>query len=201
MPVDTEFAIMSLYPEQIRAIDFLRLKGTQAELPKLREQLAKAFVTLEALAEDVPPAFRAVRPREGAWSVHEVIDHLVVTHTLAEGELRELIAGRRSVGEPIAAGLVSDDPFAVSWDVLLDRLRQVHRDFLDAANAGDEDTPLDLRTPIVLVVKVPGADGTPTPVAWSHDLDWKAYVQAFRFHTLEHVEQIKRMLSELAESN
>ena len=62
MSIDTEFEIMSLYPEQIRAIDFLRLKGTQAELPKLREQLVKAFVTLETLADDVPPAWRAVRP-------------------------------------------------------------------------------------------------------------------------------------------
>ena len=201
MPVDTEFEITSLYPEQIRAIEFLRVKGTQAELPKLRAQLAKAFMTLESLADDVPPAWRAVRPREGAWSVHEVIDHLIVTHTLAASELRELVAGRRPTGKPFAPGLVSDDPFAVSWDALLGQLRQVHRDFLDAANAGQEDTPLDLRTPIVLVVKVPGADGKPTPIAWSHDFDWKAYVQAFRFHTLEHVEQIKRTLAELAESN
>ncbi|MCC6155267.1 MAG: DinB family protein, partial [Candidatus Hydrogenedentes bacterium] len=185
---------MSLYPEQIRAIDFLRLKGTQAELPKLREQLVKAFVTLETLADDVPPAWRAVRPRGGAWSVHEVVDHLVATHRLAASELRELVAGRRPVGEPIAPGLVSDDPFAVTWDALVSQLREVHRDFLDAANAGEEDTPLDLRTPIVMVVKVPGADGKPTPIAWSYDLDWKAYVQAFRFHTLEHVEQIKRIL-------
>ncbi|MCC6794625.1 MAG: DinB family protein [Candidatus Hydrogenedentes bacterium] len=201
MQVDTEFAIMGLYPEQIRAIDFLRLKGTQAALPKLREKLAKAFLTLETLADDVPPAWRAVRPREGAWSVHEVIDHLVVTHALAAGELQELIAGRLPKGEPFAPGLVSEDPFAVSWGALLGQLREVHRNFLDAANAGTEDTALDVRTPIVLVVKVPGEDGKPTPIAWRHDFDWKAYVQAFRYHTLEHVEQIKRILAELAESN
>ena len=201
MPVDTEFQMMSLFPEQVRAIDFLRLNGTQAELPRLRAQLLKAFVKLEDLVDEVPPALRAARPRKGAWSVHEVIDHLVVTHTLAVGELRELVAGRRPAGAPISAGLVSEDPFAVSWDTLLGRLRAVHGDFLDAANAGNDDTPLNLRTPIVMVVKVPGADGKPAPIAWSCDLDWKAYVQAFRFHTLEHVEQIKRILPELAESN
>lgn len=201
MLIDAEFGIVNLFPEQIRAIDFLRMKGTQAEIPKLRAELVKAFLTLENLVDDVPPALRGARPREGAWSVHEVIDHLVATHTLAAGELRELVAGRRPVGEPIAPGLVSDDPFAITWDALVSQLREVHRDFLDAANTGEKDTPLDLRTPIVMVVKVPGADGKPTPIAWSYDLDWKAYVQAFRFHTLEHVEQIKRILAELAESN
>jgi hypothetical protein len=189
--------IISLYPEQVRALDYLRIKGTMAPRQRLKEQLAAAFVKLEGTVFDVPRAKRETRPCESAWSVHEILDHLVVTHERAVSELRDLIEGRRPAGEPIPPGLVSDAPFAATWDSLVERLRQVHRDFLDAVNGTDDGTALDVRAPIVMVVKVPGKDGKPTPISWTYELDWKAYGQAFRVHTLDHVEQIKRTLAEL----
>ena len=47
----------------------------------------------------------------------------------------------------------------------------------------------------ILKVEEPGRE--PTPVASEHELDWKALVQAFRVHTVEHRRQIERVLAEL----
>lgn len=187
--------VISLYPEQVRAMDYLRLKGTVAPLAQLRSQIQAAFDKLESVIASVPPGLRQVAPADRAWTIHEILDHVVVCHEWAVRELRGLIAGTCPEGEPIPPGLVSAAPFETSWRSLEERLHSMHRDFLDAVNAADERVSLEVRAPVVMVVKVPGADGKPTPVAWTYDLDWKAYAQAFRVHTLEHVEQINRTLA------
>ena len=79
--------LISLDPEQVRALDSLRIKGTMAPRQRLKPHLATAFAKLEGTASEVAPEKREARPSEGAWSVHEILDHLVVTHE------RETVSG------------------------------------------------------------------------------------------------------------
>ncbi|NUM54984.1 MAG: DinB family protein [Candidatus Hydrogenedentes bacterium] len=195
MTTALELDITSLYPEQVRAMDYLRLRGTVAPIARIREQVASTFAKLEATLSEVPAGLRQVAPREGAWTIHEVLDHLVETHERAVIELRGLTAGKRPETEPIPPGLTSNNPFAASWQSLTDRLHRMHEDFLDAIGRADEATSLHVKAPVVMVVKVPDENGKPAPRAWTYELDWKAYAQAFRVHTIEHIEQIKRTIA------
>jgi hypothetical protein len=145
----------------------------------------------------VSPAHRILRSRQGAWSIQEVVDHLVLTNRPAAEELRGLIEGRRPQGNPIPASLLSDDPFSTPWEALIEQLQAVQRELLEIAGKADDTVRLDVRAPLVMVVKVPGEDGVPKPTEWLHEVDWKGYVQAFRVHTLQHLEQIKRIMAEL----
>jgi hypothetical protein len=43
-------------------------------------------------------------------------------------------------------------------------------------------------------------DGSTRPVTWNEDLDWKAYVQGVRGHTLQHLSQVQRILGALGEA-
>ena len=192
---------MNLYPEQVRALEYLRRKGSEAPIERIAGQLSSAFAAIETALGSVPVEFRAKRPREGAWCIHEIADHLVITNKAAVAELCDLIHGRRPQGGPIPASLLSEAPFSTPWDLLLEQLHGVHKAFLDAFKTGKDDTSVDVHAPIVMVVKVTGDDGKRKPVAWLDELDWKAYAQGFRMHTLEHLEQLKGTLTALGGVN
>ncbi len=188
---------MELRPEQQRALDYLRRKGTEAPVAQLRDHLAATFRELESLLEVVPATWRAASPGPGRWSVHEVVDHLVVSHRQAVEQLRLLVAGTRP-GEAVPPGLQSERPLDRAWDDLVAELRAIHRVFVELVSAAPETLALDLKAPIAMVVKVASESGELAPLAWEHELDWKAFAQAFRSHTLEHRGQIARNLDELA---
>jgi hypothetical protein len=188
---------LDLHPNQVRALEYLRRKGTEASNERIAEQLSSAFETMEAILLTVPADVRTKRPREGAWCIHEIVDHLVITNKGAVSELHDLVQGRRPQGGPIPASLLSEAPLSTPWDLLLEQLHGVHKGFLEAFKSGTNETSVTVRAPIVMVVKLEGEDGKRKPVAWLDELDWKAYSQAFRMHTLEHVEQVKRTLAAL----
>ena len=188
---------MDLRPEQRRALDYLRRKGTEATPAQLRDHLATTFHEFESLLAIVPPAWRAAPPGPGRWSAHEVVDHLVVSHRGAVEQLRLLLAGSRPRAA-VPPGLRSERPLDRSWDELFAELRAIHRAFVDLVTTAPENQSLDVKAPIAMVVKVPNDAGELTPLVWEHELDWKAFAQAFRSHTLEHRTQIARSLSELA---
>ena len=93
--------------EQVRMREYLRDKGDRLPLAEVRARVAGAFDTMEALLAPVSAAEAAGRPLPGEWSIHEVVDHLVLTHAPSVGELVDLLAGRRPAGPPIPAGLQS----------------------------------------------------------------------------------------------
>ncbi len=191
---------MDLSSEQQRALDYLRRKGTEAPVERLREHVAGTFAELEALLDGVPPALRAVPPGPGRWSVQEVVDHLVESHRPALVQLRSLVAGERPAGGPVPASLQSAAPHERPWDDLVAELRQIHRGFRKVlADAGD-DVSLAVTGPIVMVVKVADASGALTPEASEHELDWKAFAQVFRVHTLQHRDQIRATLADLVQA-
>lgn len=186
-----------LRPEQEAALAYARSRGTEAPVAAIAERLARTFGELDALLAEVPADVAARKPASGGWSVHEVADHLVVSHRLAVEQLRELLAGREPAGGPIPAGLQSEAPDATPWRELADELSRVHAAFLQAVRAAPDDTPLDPQAPIVMVVQCARPDGTHEPVHWVQDFDWKAFAILFRMHAHQHLGQIRRVLAEV----
>lgn len=180
---------MDLHPQQLAALDYLRRKGTEATAPQLYGHVTKTFQEFEAFLDRVPPALRSTKPSVREWSAHEVIDHLVESHRPAVEQLRSLVAGERPATEPIPASLQSENPFGKSWDDLVAELREIHRAYLGLIEGAPEAA--DVTTPVVMVIKI-----GKVPVTWEAELDWKAYAQAFRVHTVEHRTQIERTLAE-----
>lgn len=181
--------------EQVRMRDYLRDKGDQLPLAEVRARVAGAFDTMESLLAPVSAAEATGHPLPGEWSIHEVVDHLILTHAPSVGELVDLVAGRRPAGPPIPAGLQSADPRARPWDALRSALHAQHAAALRVLD-GARDIPTDARAPVVAVVNVRGSDGREAPLHWEEEIAWKAYaVFAFRLHTLDHIGQVRKLLA------
>lgn len=186
---------MTLRPEQEAALRYAQAKGTEAPLASIRERVAGTFSQIEELLASLPEEVVQVRPGAGRWCVQEVVDHLIESHRPAVEQLRSLIAGVPPAGDPIPASLQSADPLGQPWPDLVQRLRKIHRSYLAALDSASDETPLEAKTPVLMVVKVREEDGRTVPVEWLHDFDWKAYAVIFRAHTLEHIAQIERTLA------
>lgn len=182
-------------PEQTRAIEYLRDRGTRAPLAEIRKGVADAFAAFEAAVAGVRTEEARLRPFPGEWTVHEVVDHLVETHRPSVAELRDLLAGRSPAGPPIPAGLQSAAPLARPWDGLCGGLRALHAEALGVLDGAHEHTPLTARAPLVMVINVPEPDGRRVPLHWEEALDWKAYAIVFRLHVLDHLGQVRRLLA------
>lgn len=189
---------MNLRPEQIQALQYARRKGSESSIDSIRARVRRTFADLEALLQAVPLDLTAVRPAPSKWSVHEIVDHLVVSHRRAVVELRTLVEGESPASGPIPAGLVSGDPFARPWPLVVEDLEAVHRDFVEVLASASDETSLAARAPVVMVVQCANAGGGVEPVEWVESFDWKAHAILFRAHTLEHLQQVRRTLDSLA---
>ncbi len=98
---------MTLRPEQVKAKEYLHAKGTRLTAPQIHERVTAGFAALEALLDGVTEAEARTR------------------HRPSLEELRDLLAGRRPPGEPIPAGLQSNDPMARPWPELVDELKRI----------------------------------------------------------------------------
>lgn len=185
----------TLRPEQVQALEYVRRQGTEAAVDAIRAKAARTFGELEALLAGVPERVTSLAPTPGKWSLHEIVDHLVTSHRRAVAELASLVSGESPAGDPIPAGLVSPEPFARRWPLLVADLEAVHRDFLAVLDSASDDTTLTARAPVVLVVKCGTSDGRFEPVEWVESFDWKAHAILVRVHTLEHLQQIQRTLA------
>jgi hypothetical protein len=183
-------------PERTAALEYLRRKGTDAPVAKLLSGLRSTFRTFEQTIERVPEAVRSRRPGATAWSVHEIVDHLVQTHRPAVRELRALCAGVPPDGGPIPARLRSANPFDRTWAALVVDLMDVHAQVVGLVEEAGDTTPVTAKAPFVIVVKSQGP-GAPEVIEWVEALDWKAYAQALRIHTHEHNAQVERTLTAL----
>ena len=151
---------MSEREEQLRMREYLRDKGDALPLAEVRERVAAAFRSMEALLAPVSAPDAAERPWPGEWTIHEVVDHLILTHAPSVAELRELLAGRRPAGPPIPAGLLSPDPFARPWPALREALHAQHAAALRVLD-GARDVPTEARAPVVAVVNCATRTGGP----------------------------------------
>jgi hypothetical protein len=183
-------------PERTAALDYLRRKGTDAPASRLLAGLRATFQRFEQTIDRVPDGVCARRPQPAAWSVHEVVDHLVETHRPAAIELRTLCAGASPDGPPIPARLTSPAPLSRDWRTLVNELKGVHADILAIVQRAGDTASLEPTAAFVMVVKVTGESG-PEVLEWIDRLDWKAYAQALRLHTHEHAAQVERTLTAL----
>ena len=121
---------MTLRPEQIKAREYLRGKGTLLPAAQIHARVGAAFAAMEALLDGVSLAEARTRSIPGEWTVQEVVDHLVETHRPSLEELRDLLADRRPRGGPIPAGLQSTDAMDRRYGDLMTALRTVHAEIL-----------------------------------------------------------------------
>jgi DinB superfamily len=184
-------------PERTAAMDYLRRKGTEAPASRLLAGLQSTFQKFEQTIDRVPEAWRTERPAATSWSVQEIVDHLVESHRPAVVELRDLLAGISPATGPIPARLTSPNALERPWSTLTQELKSVHTDILDVVAGATEDAAsLLARAPFVMVIKVSGEAG-PQVLEWVEALDWKAYAQALRVHTHEHLAQVERTVAAL----
>jgi hypothetical protein len=179
-----------LTPEQTRAVEYLRRSGTQAPVADIRRKVAETFRELDELVAGIPEEVVRIRPRQGRWCVQEVVDHLIVSHRPACDELADLLQGKVPEGDPIPAHLQSPDVMEKEWPALVREMSAVHGRFASLVAEAPEDTPLQARAPLIMVI-----DG----MEWIEELDWKAYAIAFRAHAMGHARQIRGILEELGE--
>ena len=94
------------------------------------------------------------------------------------------------MGEPIPAHLQSPAAMEKEWPGLVREMSAVHGRFAALVAGAPEDTSLEVRAPLVMVIN---------GLEWIEELDWKAYAMAFRAHGLGHAGQIRAILAELGE--
>lgn len=187
---------MTLRPEQLKAREYFEQKGTRLPVAQIRERVAASFTAIEEMLGAVSETDARRRPLPGEWSVHEVVDHLVVTHRPTIGELRDLLEGRNPAGPPIPAGLQSASPLARRWPDLLADLHALHAEALGLLAGASDSIPMAARAPIIMVVNVREPDGRQQPLHWIEALDWKAYAAVgLRLHVLDHLSQVKKTMA------
>lgn len=190
-----------LLPEQVRAMDYLARKGSLASVDRLSEQLRAAFAAVEELFDLVAADEREAIPAPGKWSPHEILDHLVLSHGPAIPQLASLLQGVSPPGVAIPAGLQSPAGERAEWVKLRVALGKIHQELLDLIAAASDDLSLEPKAVVEIVVKVAARDGSMEPVHWLEQLDWKAFAQAIRVHTLEHQNQLQRALQAVRITN
>lgn len=176
-----------MHDEQRRALDYLARKGTNAPVETLRAQLRGAFAQIETRFDAVSVARRGVAPAPGKWSAHQILDHLVLSHGPAVPQFASVLRGVTPGGVAIPANLQSSDADRAPWDALRTQLGEIHAEFLSLIDGASDDVPLDAKAVVEIVVKVDSQ-----PLHWLEDLDWKAFIQGVRVHTLEHLAQLER---------
>ena len=189
---DTEAALRA------RVRDYLRDNGTHASTAVIRRRVATAFDNLEKCLRAVDAGRAARRAWPAQWSLHDIADHLVETHRPSRDELRDLLAGRRPAGPPIPASLLSPDPLARPWPVLLDDLARVHAEIVADLDAAPDDWPTDVRARVVVVMNAEATDGAIVALTWEDEIDWKAYAVFLRLHAIDHLNQARKVLAALS---
>jgi DinB superfamily len=177
----------AMHAEQQRALDYLARKGTAAPAETLRAQLRDAFAKTEQAFDAVEGALRGRQPKPGKWSPHEILDHLVISHGPAVPQFASLLDGVDPEGIAIPADLHRDQ--RPPWDALRAELGDIHQQFLRLVDGATDQHSLAPKAAVEMVIKVDG-----TPVHWIERIDWKAFIQALRVHTLEHLNQLERTL-------
>ena len=183
-------------PEQIRALAYLKRKGTGAPIELLRLRMADSFADFETMIASVPPSLRRRSPAPGRWSAQEVVDHLIESHRPAVAQLEALLKGLAPEGGAVPASLQSTDPLSRDWVELVTELKRVHASLISLLEQASDSCSLEVCVPVMMVLK----DASQDVVQWEEQLDWKAFAQTLRIHTIEHRFQIERTLSELSDS-
>ncbi|HVS82862.1 MAG TPA: DinB family protein [Pyrinomonadaceae bacterium] len=187
-------------PEQVRALAYLKRKGTDAPIELLRQRIADAFADFETMIASVPPSLHRRSPAPDRWSAQEVVDHLIESHRPAVAQLESLLKGLTPETGAVPASLQSTDPLSRNWDELVAELKHIHASLISLLEDASDSCSLEVRVPVTMVMKADDRLGRQGSVQWEEQLDWKAFAQTLRVHTIEHRSQIERTLRELSDS-
>ena len=83
---------------------------------------------------------------------------------------------------------------------LVAELKHIHTSLISLLEDASDSCSLELRVPVTMVMKADDPLGPQDKVQWEEQLDWKAFAQTLRVHTIEHRSQIERTLRELSDS-
>lgn len=187
-------------PEQVRALAYLKRKGTDAPIELLRQRITEAFADFEKMIASVPPSLRLRSPGPDRWSAQEVVDHLIESHRPAVAQLESLLKALTPETGAVPPSLQSADPLSRNWDELVAELKQIHASLISLLEGASDSCSLEVRVPVTMVMKADDRSGPHASVQWEERLDWKAFAQTLRVHTIEHRSQIERTLRELSDS-
>ena len=173
-----------------RIMAHIRSRGTDADPAAVHQKLAAAYATFDGLLAGLSAEAATAVPAQGEWSVRDVADHLLESERPGLDELRCLIAGEAPPGPPIPASLRSRAPHHRPWAWLVAEIARTHADILAAVATGPASAPGEPTAAGVFWAEVAGE-----PVEWIEELDWRAYAAVLRVHTLEHLAQLRAILS------
>jgi len=108
---------------------------------------------------------------------------------LAVAPIRALLLKQEQLSEQLGRDL-SPDAMEKEWPALIREMSAVHGRIASLVAEAPEDTPIQARAPVVMVIN---------GMEWIEELDWKAHAMAFRAHSLGHAGQIRAILEELGE--
>jgi hypothetical protein len=186
-----------LLPEQLRALGYVRKRGSEAKVEGIRARVRATYEEFENLVAAISDEVAGQHRPTSLWSIQEVVDHLVESDRPAVAQLASLLAGK-SVDSPIPASLQSARPLDHDWSALRAAFRTVHGDLLALLDGASDDIPLGATAPVQMVVKCAQPDGSLLPVSWVERFDWKAYAILLHAHNREHIAQVQRILASLA---
>ncbi|MEM9291614.1 MAG: DinB family protein [Acidobacteriota bacterium] len=181
------------YPEQQRALSYLRRKGTELTTKALAHRLEGSLDALEQSLGALSDEQARRSPGEG-WCLQEVTDHLTLSHRPVVDQLSTLLEGRSPEGGAVPAHLISPQPLATPWPAALEALREVHQDLRKLLSRASDEISQEATAPVVMVVRCEVSPGVWETVEWEEQLDWKALVAGIRVHNLEHLGQIGRIV-------
>lgn len=186
---------MNKLPGRETVLGFLRTHGTDSETAVLLENARKMIETFHEKFRAVPVAVRLVEPFPGRWSPQEILDHVVECHRCAPEQLRRVARGEPCT-ETIRAFVQSAAPHAHAWGALLREFRTIHDEILAAATVLAETPPPahGLKIEMLYGIEV---DGKVRDKEHREELDWKAYLEALRFHLGQHIKQLERTLEQI----
>jgi hypothetical protein len=148
-----------------------------SERQRLIEQYEAGSARLQSALARTPPEARAWRPKQGAWSVHEIVVHCADSEANAAARLRYLLCER----EPVIIGYDQDE-----WARTLEYAAQDLDDALATVRLVRKTTAAILRR-----VHDDGwrKKGTHTEHGEYSVLDW---LRIYAAHLESHAQQIER---------
>lgn len=190
----------NLLPEQERAREYLRRKGTLLPPREIHERIRAAFAATEEFLDGLSAVEARRRPALEEWCAQEIVDHLVESHRPGVEELRCLLRGEQPFSGPIPASLQSRAPLERPWPELVGDLERLHTEILEVLSKIPDQFTSEARAPVIMVITAKKPDGSEGPIHWVEELDWKAYAVVFRLHEVDHLTQAKRAVGSLREA-
>lgn len=191
-----------LSPESVRMLDYLRERAAALDPVEIHGRVRAAMTELDHALEGIGETQARAHPRDGEWSIAQVVDHIAQTQIRAADELRHLLAGRRPPAPPVYEALTSGAAGWAPWPELLDGLGAANEEMSThlAATTGADAARVTGSTATartVLLANRRTPDGHVLAETFVAELGWREYALVQRLHLLDHRTQVKNLRAAL----